>query len=221
MPRTFDWVSSHDERSRSFPIRGRVEWPPRSYTWACRTNLDQGVEGACVGFAWAHELAARPKVVEVSATTAYRLYGRARQLDVWPGETYEGTSVLAGAKAVRELGHIVEFRWSFNVTDLAFGVGHAGPAVLGLDWYESMMYPDAAGRVEVAGDVVGGHAILCRAVSVKRREFLLHNSWGSDWGVNGGCWVSFDAMERLLADHGEACFPVRFARRLAQPAPNV
>jgi hypothetical protein len=178
-------------------------------------NLDQGSEGACVGFSWAAELAARPVVVQaVADSTGQELYHRARQLDEWDGESYEGTSVLAGAKATAELGHLVEYRWAFGETDLARGVSRAGPAVIGIDWHEDMWEPDGLGFVHPTGAVVGGHAILVRGYSVPKRRYLLHNSWGRSWGGRGGApagcaWLDADDMATLLANRGDACIPVK------------
>lgn len=204
-----------DERSRNFGIMealGRDQRTPRSFTWACPVNLDQGREGACVGFAWAHELAARPVLVKgIGNHNGLNFYHRAQQLDEWPGEDYEGTSVLAGAKAVMEIGRLKEYRWAFGADELAVAVSRQGPAVIGVNWYEAMMLPDSAGYVVPDGPIVGGHAILVRGYSVPKRRFLLRNSWGVDWGMKGDCYISHDDLARLLADRGDACVPVRRA----------
>lgn len=90
-----------DERSRAFPIRTLTEAvEPKQKYWRCDARLDQGREGACVGFAWGHELNAEPRRWWTTDQHARVIYRRAQQLDQWPGENYEGTSVLAGAKAV-------------------------------------------------------------------------------------------------------------------------
>lgn len=118
--RTLDRIPQYDPRNRSFPIRTLLApRSPRSYTWRLgQLNLDQGTEGACVGFSWAQEMAARPVVIPTTVQTARSLYFDARTLDQWPGEDYEGTSVLAGAKAVQRLGHMSEYRWAFGVQDV-------------------------------------------------------------------------------------------------------
>jgi hypothetical protein len=208
--RVFDRRVSFDERSRGFPIRALLPREPRSYTWKVGPSLDQGNEGACVGFAWAHELAARPSVIDhVSAEVARtRLYHEARRLDAWPGEDYEGTSIIAGAKAVKALGGILEYRWAFGLDDLRLAVGHAGPAVLGINWHEAMEETDEHGYIHAAGMVLGGHAIVCYGVNQKGKYFLLQNSWGPSWGNEGSCRISFDDMNQLLRDDGEACIPV-------------
>lgn len=209
-----------DERSRNFPITAHplvAGVGPRSFTWALNTVLDQGSVGSCVGHAWAHELAAKPVVVQgVGSATALAIYHRAQQLDEWPGEypAYEGTSVLAGAKATAEMGRLVEYRWAFGVDELARGVSRAGPAVIGVSWHRDMFDPGADGYVRPTGDVVGGHAILVRGYSVSKRRFLLHNSWGTRFGGKGGAppgcaWIDHDDLGALLQAGGDACLPVR------------
>lgn len=211
MERTFGRRIEFDERSRGFPIRELLEPKPlRSYTWGCPVRLDQGKDGACVGFAWTHELASRPKTHSlVTAALARDVYRDAQFRDPWP-ETppEEGTSILAGAKASVARHFIGEYRWCFSVRDLALAVGYSGPVVLGLNWQAGMMDTDASGYVHASGGAVGGHAILCNGYSVTYKRFKLVNSWGPTWGQNGTCFVSEADMTTLLADEGEACVPV-------------
>lgn len=203
-----------DDRSRSFPIRSLLEQrgatKPRSYTWRVPVSLDQGSEGACVGFGWAHELAARPVVVHgVTNTLALHLYDRAKQLDEWPGEDYDGTSVLAGAKTVEEAGFMDEYRWAFGLEDLRLAIGYHGPAVLGINWYDGMFTPDGDGRIRPTGNLAGGHCILAYAVSERLKLVKLWNSWGPKWWAGGSwCYLTFDDLEKLLNEQGEACVPV-------------
>lgn len=201
-----------DERSRGFPIRALLDEtkPLRSYTWRCNVALDQGPDGACVGFAWAHELAARPaEVDDLDYDDAFGFYRAAQQVDEWPGDRYEGTSVLAGAKVVRAAGWIAEYRWAFTFRELALGVGYNGPAVIGVDWLEGMMAPDRHGIVRALGRTVGGHAVLVNGIDVNRGLLRIHNSWGPGWGIDGECFMYFDDVAHLLARNGEACFALR------------
>ncbi len=207
-----DRLVQFDPRSRAYPVRELVDGKaPRSYTWRCEAWNDQGREGACVGFAWSHELAARPVVRPTSEAEAMAIYRRAQVLDQWPGEAYSGTSVIAGAQAVQERGGLGSYRWAFGLEDLILAVGYTGPAVLGVNWYTGMFNPGPDGYIRVTGSVAGGHAILCRGVSLKTRSFLLHNSWSRDWGQDGTCRISFDDLGRLLAEDGEACLPIERA----------
>lgn len=210
--RVFGRLIEFDRRSREFPIRALFGpgAQRRSYTWDCPVWLDQGREGACVGFSISHEAAADPvPVAGVTNATARALYKRAQQLDDMPGEDYEGTSVLAGMKAGVEKGWYEEYRWAFGEDDLAVAIGAKGPAVLGIEWREGMLTPDAAGRIRPTGRVVGGHAILCRGYSAKNGMYRLRNSWGRKWGVDGDCFVSAADVRLLLSSRGEACIPLK------------
>lgn len=211
-----------DERSRAFNARTLLgdTTQPRSYTWACKANLDQGREGACVGFAWAHEHVARPYERLGDAAMAREIYFAAQRIDEWaggayPGATpfYEGTSVLAGAKVSKERGHISEYRWAFNLNDALTVVSRHGPAVLGTWWWTGMFRPDDKGFIRPTGSREGGHAILVRGVNVKAKTVLLHNSWGTGWGPGtkwgpGTALMTWDDFGTVLYDQGELCVPV-------------
>jgi hypothetical protein len=211
-------LKQFDERSRKYPVRKLVSGQvPRSRTWGCDQVLDQGQEGACVGAACTHELIAKPKPVKGLNMKFAReqVYWEAQKNDPWNGGSYpgakpvyEGTSTICGVKVLQKLGYIKEYRWSFSLNDLILAVGHIGPAVLGLNWYEGMFEPHSCGYLHVTGDLSGGHAILCRGVNVKAGYFLLHNSWGPKWGNNGTAKITFAEMDRLLKEEGEAVVPL-------------
>lgn len=209
MKRTFDRIPHFDIRSRAFGVSKQVpqvinEQPPVNRLWLCSEYLDQGSEGACVGFACGHELIAGPTVVLADNEKAREIYREARRHDQWEGEDYEGTNMLGGAKAMRHLGYISEFWWCFGLRDLIMTLGYIGPVVLGISWYEGMSNPSPDGLVRPTGQVTGEHGILCQGVNVDYQYFVLHNSWGQDWGHGGNCYVLFSDMELLLRQQGEA-----------------
>jgi hypothetical protein len=208
--RVLDRLQQFDERSREFPIRSLVgDKPLRSYTWSCAPHFDQKSEGACVGHGFGHEAAARPVVRKVTQQDCFDLYRRARQLDEWPGENYEGTSVLAGAKAMAERSWLQEYRWGFSLDDVLRTVGYLGPVVIGVNWYTGMFEPDPTGLIHATGQVEGGHCTLVKGVNVSRRQVRIHQSWGAAYGLGGDVLLSWDDLGMLLKDGGEACVPVR------------
>lgn len=212
--RVFDRIPHWDPRNDNYNVRTLFDDNvprPRSYTWPCKEWVDQGYEGSCVGHAFAHELIAYPKYIRgIDHEYAVRIYDRARQLDEWEGEDYEGTSVLAGAKSTIELsGKFSEYRWVKTVPELIGTVGRLGPVVMGTWWYEGMLEPDYNGLVRVEGQPAGGHSYLIRGISLKNRLFRIRNSWGPAWGKDGDCFVSFEGVERLLGEDGEACVPLK------------
>lgn len=214
-----DRVEQFDERSRGYSIGDiRRTRKLRSYTWRCNDWFDQGKEGACVGFCLGHELAARPAEVKGLDYDflVENVYWEAQKNDPWHGGSYpgavpvyHGTSVLAGVKEIQKLGYIKEYRWAFNIDDVLYGIGHNGPAVLGIPWYYDMYFPDDKGFIKPTGQLVGGHAILGRAINVKKGYVTLRNSWGKNWGKDGDCYITFEDLETLLNQRGECCFLMR------------
>lgn len=226
--RVLDRVVEFDEKSRNFPVRallgGAFATNPRSYTWGCLTYLDQGQEGACVGHGIAHEAAARPVVRPVKSSDAFQVYREAQKNDEYPGEAYSGTSTLAGMKAATGMGWYSEYRWAFGLEDVVLALGYKGPVVIGVNWYSQMFDTDSSGFIHVEGELRGGHCLLARGVKcvwlagrttktfadldLDASSILLHNSWGSDWGVKGTARISLRGMDRLLRESGDACVPV-------------
>lgn len=219
-----NWRSRHDERSRNYSIAEKVAAvEPRKKYWSEGVVLDQGSEGACVGFGWTGEILASPMpyktTQDLGQQAARALYHRAQQLDDWAGEDYEGTSVLAGAKAVKEKGYISEYRWAFNMDDLRSAVISEGPAVIGIPWLENMYYTRPSGLVEVGGKQVGGHCIVLTGYNPRARlkgekgyfeVYRWRNSWGTNYGVNGDGYITAEDLAALLdkSNGGEACIPM-------------
>src|SRR5829696_5756666 len=114
-----DRLISFDPRNYGYSVRaaladvtGDAKPPLRSHSWQCRTWLDQGQEGACVGFSNGHRAASDPVRAEISDADARRWYRDAQQIDEWtetPPE--EGTSVLAGAKIGVRDGRYESYWW--------------------------------------------------------------------------------------------------------------
>lgn len=233
--RIVDRLPEFDEKSRGFSAVEAFDLggkPFRSYTWGCDVYNDQGREGACVGFAWSHELSARPKIVRRGPEFALEIYRRAQQIDEWPGESYSGTSVLAGVKAVMErensLGnaYIKEYRWAFGLEDVLRVIGYRGPVVLGINWYYNMYTPNEKNFISASGEKVGGHAIMAKGVKIVEKvpdglygtpdfnnvdldkSFVrLHNSWGTGYGLGGDAFLTLRDLDKLLKENGEACIP--------------
>jgi hypothetical protein len=205
-----------DPRSRDHSIAEVVgRKTPRNWTWHCAKHLDQGEEGACVGFAITHALNTQCPSLNLTGTFAVKhVYWEAQRADPWPGGSYpeadpkyEGTSVLHAVKALRKSGYLDSYRWAFGLEDLILAVSWAGPVVLGLNWYEGMVDPCQCGHLHPTGECIGGHAVMCKGLDVERGRFLIHNSWGRSWGLEGDGWISFSDMKWLLAREGEAVIP--------------
>ncbi len=231
-----DWRSLNYTLDAKLGIDTEPMYRPRSYTWSVDAWLDQGPDGACVGFAFAHDLIARPYVVKgVTAKYAKEvIYIEAQRIDPWPGGSYagadpfyEGTSILAGAKICKQNGYFESYHWALTAEEVARGIAYFGPCVLGLNWYEGMFHPDPQGYIRPHGGLAGGHAILANAVKIVYKSgtgwwnrtwrdvdhdksyVTIHNSWGKNWAKEGTAKLSFTDLQRLLNEQGDACFPAR------------
>jgi hypothetical protein len=199
--------------------------PPTNRTvrmWRQGTVLDQGSEGACVGFGWTAELLAKPfsplsqPSAAVGQNKALEIYRAAKGIDEWEGEDYSGTSVLAGAKVVKASGYIGGYRWCFGIEDVRDAVLNLGPVVIGIPWYEDMYYTRPSGLVKVGGKQVGGHCITLTGYHPSlildgkvRPVFRWRNSWGLGYGIKGSGFIEYNDLAALLSGTGgEACVPL-------------
>lgn len=222
--RKFDWQPNHDPKSKNFAaVRGAAPTLRTSRTWALRNPvLDQGQEGACVGHGVINACSAAAMAIRLPApqTTAFGMYYGSRYIDETPGENYDGTSVNAGCQLAKTMGFATSYRWAFGVEELAQGVLEISPAVIGINWYDSMYSTDFHGLVSVGGALVGGHCICVVGFARNHRigdysgpVFRWRNSWGLTYGINGDGFVKYVDMDRLLQEQGEAAFlaPIKAA----------
>lgn len=229
--RTFDWRSSNDPGKERFPYMASaapVPTPTKQKEWAGPyVRLDQGREGACVGFGFTDEALSTPNrvrppesgskgaiTVDVANRFALKWYHTAQGVDEWPGSDYDGTSVNAGAKTAKAWGYVDEYRWARNMDDLRAAVANEGPVPIGIPWYSNMYRTTSEGLVVVGGDIVGGHCILVNGWYPRRNGVETYrwlNSWGPGYGKNGMGWIKATDLETLVFGttpqygQGEAC----------------
>lgn len=198
-----DWVP--DARDLKYPMR-RTATARYSRTWSCGPVTDQGSTPHCVGHAWFGWLAAEP--IKQRPISGGGIYAVAQFFDEWDGESYAGTSVRGGAKALKLTQHVRRYEWAFKLEDALPHLMEVGPIVLGLDWYDGMMDTDAAGFIHPTGRLAGGHAVLCYGADLRSGYARIRNSWGAAWGTHGNCKLSLDDLALLIAADGECCTAV-------------
>jgi C1A family cysteine protease len=74
------------------------------------------------------------------------------------------------------------------------------PVVFGMEIYDSFMelnnristvpFPSRKEKSQ------GGHAMCMVGYDLEKRLFLAKNSFGTDWGMNGYCWIPFDYLKQ-------------------------
>src|SRR5213592_1612886 len=146
--RVFDWRGSNDPGKQRFPFMASeapIPAPTKVKEWAAAyVRIDQGREGACVGFGFTNEALASPTrvrppgnasgpvKVEAANQWALKWYHLAQDRDEWPGSDYDGTSVNAGAKVAKEAGSVDSYRWANSLDDLRSALATEGPVPIGI-----------------------------------------------------------------------------------------
>jgi C1A family cysteine protease len=69
------------------------------------------------------------------------------------------------------------------------------PVVFGIEVFEGFMYltkDDAVLKMPTSTSIsYGGHAMCLVGYNLYNHQFLAKNSFGTDWGDNGYCWIPF------------------------------
>jgi hypothetical protein len=196
-------LPSHDARNADYPVAALLNPTTAltSKTWAQPQRFDQGQTPRCVGFSLAQELSAEPVSIACSDWTGPNIYNLAQKLDEWPGENYDGTSLLAGLKALKQWGYIGEYRWATQVEDVLDSLSQLGPVIMAGPWLSGMFTPDAQGYVNVTGTSGNiGHCYLLGAVDAATGDTTLRQTWGPNWSVLG--WdakLRAESIRQLLA----------------------
>jgi len=194
------------------PVRKTRYWNASGW-WG-----DQDGTNQCVGYAWNHyiedgPITHKPKGAKTPPLydPAY-LYAQAQLVDEWEGEAYEGTSVRAGAKVLKALGLISEYRWTWDVNDVIDALLYIGPVVIGTNWYASMSEPDPeTGVIGIAREILGGHAYVLNGISQPKNLIRIKNSWSRGWGKTGFAYIMPHDLQRLLNEDGECALATEIA----------
>jgi hypothetical protein len=144
--------------------------------------MDQGHEGACVGFGSTRGI----MLVERKQFDPHWLYVEAQLVDGWsdtPPE--EGTSVRAAFDILRTKGHVRVYRGKADLTPkLEYGI-------IRNRW---------AKTVDEVLDCLGSREKLEKIGGVP-----MLNSWGADYPHI--VYIPFETLQRLLDEYGEAALP--------------
>lgn len=186
--------------------------------WANPIQLNQGREGACVGFAHCGVINAQPQPHELGNQTGFDIYHLAQNdFDPFPGNNYPGTTVRAGAMASKQMG----FYWGFAMTQvvqtIVLQVLNKGPVTIGVDWMTGMDRVDSEGYIYPTGTRRGGHSVVIDGIIYRAEVYgrpitpdrvRIRNSWGLAWGLQGRCRMRIADLAVLLGRGGVACAPV-------------
>ena len=173
-----------------------------SKKWTCPVRLDQGNEGACVGFGGAHHMACHPWPQMTTEAIATFFYEGAQDNDEWAGDDYSGTSGNGLMRFLAKSGLIGTYYRVRDFDELCFLLSTKSAVSGGFQWKEGCFDPDRAGFIHYEGEVKGGHYVCINGVDFENEFFWIVQSWGRNHGIRGEVKVSFADMRRMIADGG-------------------
>ena len=199
-----------DLRDRNFPmslVAPRAPLPSWSFWPGPKFRVDQdlirnvnGGFGSCVGYCGENWLGATPVRDGVSNQDGVNLYNSCKLIDGIPN--VEGTYDRALVKVLQARGRIANYLWASNANELWQWVLGTGPAMVGTNWYNSMFTPDAHHvlHVDKASGIAGGHEWLI--IGLVGNWYLMRNTWGGGWGMNGEAWIRPADLYDLVFNQG-------------------
>jgi hypothetical protein len=191
--------------------------PAGGIVWAnAEPTLDQGSTGHCVGFGSAQWGNTDPVDDHYTNADGDAIYYECKVIDGEPNAE-DGSTVRSGVTALKNRGRLAAYAFTSSVETIKKFILANGPIIVGTDWYQSMFTPDANGYVSPSGVVAGGHCYIIdgflpaspspqgpNGIVVKEDTFVLRNSWGSSWAIDGQFYMTVADFATLLAGNGEA-----------------
>ncbi len=123
---------------------------------------------------------------------------------LWTDMPYKAADFVTqpGPDVVRKAGRYkIDFWRQVNVQDLKEVKSHlhAGyPVLIGAN-VDAAFVKQPAGRIwNTIGTPIGGHAMVVVGYDDAKQAFRLMNSWGSQWGDNGFCWVDYEHFRKVV-----------------------
>ncbi len=186
---------------------------------------NQGSEGTTIGFsvAYALQAAIKSKFNRKVTISARGLFVTARKFDEWPGEDYEGSSVVGGLKGAQQVGAWLESQWPYagpapaasvkpaykvskfrkldSKPEALVSAMQAGQLpVVQLSVTEDFDRVGADGRVVIRTPLrpTGGHSMAVVGFDQAKAEFRLANMWGPEWGDKGTLVIRDSDLKRIL-----------------------
>jgi hypothetical protein len=91
---------------------------------------------------------------------------------------------------------VTRYESLYTLRDMLEVLSNDQPVVIGTLVYDSFMTLDARSPVvQLPKDsdiAIGAHAMVLVGYDLDRQQFLAKNSFGTDWGMDGYCWIPFE-----------------------------
>lgn len=179
--------------------------------------FDQGKLGSCTANAALGCLVTAPygqSGVSYTEDDAVALYSLETTLDdrQIPGHYPPDDTGSTGAwsmQALMKQGKIKDYIHTRS-THMALRMLNEGPISIGVTWFQSMFTVDDDHLIKFdpSSGVAGGHQVCVVGNNVQDQMVRVRNSWGPQWGDQGHAWLTWEALDYLLAHGGDVVQPV-------------
>lgn len=100
---------------------------------------------------------------------------------------------------------ITEYHKLNTLDDVLDSVNDGNPVVIGAMVYTGFMYLDHNDHVvkspRSGEKEEGGHAMLIVGYDIPKKMFLIKNSFGKEWGLNGYAWMPFSYADKYVFEY--------------------
>jgi C1A family cysteine protease len=105
---------------------------------------------------------------------------------------------------------IVKYEALYSIVDVAEALSLNMPVVIGMEIYESFMLltpdNDIVAIPNAQDGPLGGHAVDIVGYDLPKQLFLAKNSYGTNWGNKGYCWIPFEYIKTQVFE--KWCFTI-------------
>jgi len=106
-------------------------------------------------------------------------------------------TVAGGDRGAHRIAAFYRIATAINSIKAAIVASPLNGGVLAIGpWYHSWFHPLASGKLPAPDYAVGGHATWWRGWN-DNLGFRIRNSWGTDWGLAGDCFLPYAHVARM------------------------
>lgn len=164
--------------------------------------LDQGVTNHAAAYAWRHWLSASPNASSLGPDVV-SLFEYSQRFK--PTDVHAPTTIRACARALQHMGHLEAYLWAKSAGDVMNWLrADLGPVVMTAPWYDDMDDPTTL-IAHVSGELKAWHSFIILSYVPSRKAFVIVNSHGLYWGLDGKKHIPFDELQYLFNNGAIAC----------------
>ena len=178
----------------------------KEINWAyLKESLDQENTGHCCGFSMANFGINLPKFTDYDNEDGHKFYYLCKVEDGEPNNE-DGSYIRTAGKVLRNRNIISTYAFAKDIAEIKWWILNRGSVIVGTPWTSDMLMANESNIVRISGQIVGGHAYLLVGIKeINGKEyFIIQNSWGKSWGIDGRAYISVEDFKILFAYGGEA-----------------